>query len=79
MTNSIPFQDDRDTVVIARVLMGDLPRIADDARMSLIQALCSLMTKCWRIDPEQRPTAADCLKSITWMVSNPGLREISPS
>lgn len=77
MTNSIPLQDVSDTAVIARVVMGILPNVTDNARMSLIQELCSLMTKCWSNDPDQRPTAADCRKSIGSMVSDFSLRLVS--
>ncbi|KIO33889.1 hypothetical protein M407DRAFT_49968, partial [Tulasnella calospora MUT 4182] len=65
MTNSIPFQDVRNTTtVIVRLIRGDLPSISNDARMLLIQALCSLMIKCWSIDPKKRPTAEECCKSV---------------
>lgn len=76
MTNSIPFQDVKDFVVIKRVIQGDLPSIAGEARIMMIQALCSLMAKCWSIDPTKRPTAEECRKSITWMASNSMLRSI---
>lgn len=74
MTNSIPFEDVKDAIVIKRVIQGDLPSITNDSRMSLIQALCSLMTACWSIDPTKRPTAMDCSDSIAWMASTTGLR-----
>ncbi|KIO16363.1 hypothetical protein M407DRAFT_86092, partial [Tulasnella calospora MUT 4182] len=70
MTNSIPFHDITvETTVMRRVIQGDLPFISADARMSLIRALCSLVTQCWSFDPNKRPTAEDCRKSISWMVS----------
>ncbi|KIO21835.1 hypothetical protein M407DRAFT_79907, partial [Tulasnella calospora MUT 4182] len=72
MTSFIPFQDVKDAVVIQRVVRGDLPSVSNDARMLLIQALCSLMIKCWSIDPSKRPTAKDCRQSMRWMVSNAG-------
>lgn len=70
MTDTLPFQDVlKDVVVVERVIQGDLPSISDDARGSLIRELCSLMAKCWNIEPSKRPTAIDCRKSIDWMVS----------
>lgn len=75
MTDLIPFQDVRDDVtVIVRVVRGDLPSISSDARMLLIQALCSLVGQCWRIDPSKRPTAEDCRKAMNWMASNPNFQ-----
>ncbi|KIO25600.1 hypothetical protein M407DRAFT_25080 [Tulasnella calospora MUT 4182] len=68
MTNSIPFHDVTvETTVMRRVIQGDLPFISADARMSLIRELCSLVTQCWSFDPNKRPTAEDCRKSISWM------------
>lgn len=70
MTGTIPFHDvAMDITVIKRVIRGDLPLIAKDVRVSVNLALCSLMAKCWSIDPTKRPTAEDCRKSISWMVS----------
>ncbi|KIO23007.1 hypothetical protein M407DRAFT_44639, partial [Tulasnella calospora MUT 4182] len=60
MTNFIPFQDVKDSIVIKRVVRGDLPSISSDARMLLIQSLCTLVKHCWSIDPSGRPTADDC-------------------
>ncbi|KAG8932156.1 hypothetical protein FRC01_000204 [Tulasnella sp. 417] len=68
MTNTIPFHDiKKDAIVIKRVIQGHLPSVTQDARMSLIRALCSLMVKCWNFHPDKRPTAAECRKLISWM------------
>ncbi|KIO23340.1 hypothetical protein M407DRAFT_27185 [Tulasnella calospora MUT 4182] len=68
MTNSIPFQDVRkDSMIIKHVIDGKLPSVTDHARMSLILGLCSLMIKCWNINPRERPTAVDCRKLMSWM------------
>ncbi|KIO23332.1 hypothetical protein M407DRAFT_27180 [Tulasnella calospora MUT 4182] len=68
MTNSIPFHHVRkDSMVIKHVIDGKLPTVTDHTRMSLILRLCSLMIKCWSIDPCGRPTAEDCQRSMEWM------------
>ncbi|KIO19751.1 hypothetical protein M407DRAFT_30607 [Tulasnella calospora MUT 4182] len=68
MTNSIPFQDvSADTLVVERVIRGDLPSIAEETRLSLIQELCSLVTLCWKSIPAERPTADDCQAVVGWM------------
>ncbi|KIO21577.1 hypothetical protein M407DRAFT_80252, partial [Tulasnella calospora MUT 4182] len=60
MTNTIPFHDiKKDAIVINRVVQGHLPPVTEDARMSLIRALCSMMVKCWSINPEKRPNAEE--------------------
>ncbi|KAG8930458.1 hypothetical protein FRC01_002740 [Tulasnella sp. 417] len=68
MTNTIPFHDiKKDAIVIKHVIQGRMPSVTEDARMSLIRALCTLMLQCWSINPEKRPTAEECRKLISWM------------
>ncbi|KAG9042995.1 hypothetical protein FS837_010148 [Tulasnella sp. UAMH 9824] len=67
ITDSIPFQDVKDAMVIKRIAKGDLPSISSDARMLLMQALCSLVEHCWSFDPSRRPTAEECRNAIHWM------------
>ncbi|KAG9041189.1 hypothetical protein FS837_012632 [Tulasnella sp. UAMH 9824] len=67
ITDSIPFQGVKDAIAIKRIVRGDLPSVASDARMLLIQALCSLLGHCWSVDPSKRPTAEDCRKELRWM------------
>lgn len=70
MTENIPFHDvKKDTIVIKRVIQGDLPPITEHARMSLTRDLCSLMSQCWNDNPSQRPTGEECRKLLNWMVS----------
>ncbi|KIO31387.1 hypothetical protein M407DRAFT_219739, partial [Tulasnella calospora MUT 4182] len=64
MTDSIPFQDVKDAVVIKRIVRGDLPSISSDARMVLVQALCTLVGQCWTVDPSKRSRAEFFLKTI---------------
>lgn len=71
MTNSIPFKDvEMDCVVFTRVILGDLPSVSDNARVTVVQALHSLMTDCWSLDPSKRPSAEDCRNSLSQMVSS---------
>lgn len=75
MTNEIPFEDiKRDVAIITCVIQGSLPSITNDARFSPILELCSLMSRCWSIVPNNRPTATECETSIRWMVSNVGFQ-----
>lgn len=71
MTNSIPFQDvKKDSIVVKRVIQGNLPSVSEHARTLLTRALHSLMIKCWSIDPKERPTAETCRSSMDRMASN---------
>ncbi|KAG9018290.1 hypothetical protein FRB90_011620 [Tulasnella sp. 427] len=68
MFGRVPFHDVKaEAVVIWRVMQGDLPCLTDDARMTLIRALCTLMMQCWSLDPDQRPKAVDCVAELSWM------------
>ncbi|KIO17037.1 hypothetical protein M407DRAFT_27306 [Tulasnella calospora MUT 4182] len=68
MTNYIPFEEvNKDSAIIGRVIRGKLPSASDHVRMELVQALYSLMTECWSIDPSKRPSAKDCRSSTNRM------------
>ena len=69
MTNAIPFHEvKKNTIVVNKVIQGNLPVITNHARMSLIQELCALMAECWSINPKKRTTAEECRKTLHWMV-----------
>ncbi|KIO16848.1 hypothetical protein M407DRAFT_85543, partial [Tulasnella calospora MUT 4182] len=77
MTNSLPFQDaSTDVVVVQRVLRGELPSLTENAHLSLIHELCSLMDMCWQNNPTERPTADYCRESIEQMVREPGSKTL---
>ncbi|KAG8915742.1 hypothetical protein FRC01_003521 [Tulasnella sp. 417] len=68
MTGNIPFDDLRaDAAVILRVTQGALPIVATNEHISQVRALCGMMTRCWAMDPEQRPEASECKRSMGWM------------
>ncbi|KAG8912886.1 hypothetical protein FRC01_004844 [Tulasnella sp. 417] len=69
MTGNIPFDDLRaDAAVILRVTQGALPIVASNEHISQVRALCRVMTRCWAMDPAQRPEASECRRSMGWMV-----------
>ncbi|KIO18851.1 hypothetical protein M407DRAFT_83509 [Tulasnella calospora MUT 4182] len=73
MTESLPFEDvTSDIVVVERVLGGKLPSLIDNAHLSLIHELCSLMNMCWKSNPTERPTAISCRESMKQMVRERG-------
>ncbi|KIO32747.1 hypothetical protein M407DRAFT_211381, partial [Tulasnella calospora MUT 4182] len=69
MTGSIPFDElARDAAIVRRVTRGDLPVIANNEQISQVRALCKMMTRCWEMNPEERPAAKECKDLLNWMV-----------
>ncbi|KAG8989909.1 hypothetical protein FRB90_002012 [Tulasnella sp. 427] len=60
ITGSYPFEDiqrpGKVTITIAR---GQMPRIREHSQLSLIGRLCDLMLRCWKLNPEKRPSAKE--------------------
>ncbi|KIO16731.1 hypothetical protein M407DRAFT_48000, partial [Tulasnella calospora MUT 4182] len=60
MTNQVPFPELTSAGAITlRVIQGNVPSIRQDAQLSQITGLCSLMTDCWKFDPKDRPGVAE--------------------
>ncbi|KIO28317.1 hypothetical protein M407DRAFT_71987 [Tulasnella calospora MUT 4182] len=69
MTGNFPFYGENESTVIVRLATGNLPTVGDNQQLSQLQALCSLMTDCWSLDPDRRPTSSSCAEYIRrWMV-----------
>lgn len=69
MTNRVPFEDLKaDVAIMLKVVQGTVPVIQEDAQLSPVKRLCSLMMDCWKFKPEDRPSAAQCCKEVDWMV-----------
>ncbi|KAG9020656.1 hypothetical protein FS837_007990, partial [Tulasnella sp. UAMH 9824] len=74
MTNQLPFPELYSPDIIATmVIEGNVPSAREDAQLSQIVALCSLMKDCWAFNPKDRPTISKCYKEIKWMPSTPPL------
>ncbi|KIO23976.1 hypothetical protein M407DRAFT_26590 [Tulasnella calospora MUT 4182] len=68
MTGSIPFSNvNREPSIILHVIKGNLPIVRDDAQLSHIRTLCSIMTDCWNADLTARPNASECKAVVQWM------------
>lgn len=67
ITGNFPFSEEKDIVIVPRIVRGDIPDVSDNARLQQIKVLCSLMMECWRLDANERPTAIKCQKTISWM------------
>ncbi|KIO16182.1 hypothetical protein M407DRAFT_34180 [Tulasnella calospora MUT 4182] len=68
ITDHYPFEElDSETHVLMRVLGGQLPMIYDHHQLSEIGLLCSMMQRCWKQDPVERPPVTECLKTMKLM------------
>ncbi|KIO26400.1 hypothetical protein M407DRAFT_74553, partial [Tulasnella calospora MUT 4182] len=71
ITDKIPFHELNSEVYITMtVIQRKIPPIGQDAQMSQIVSLCSLMTECWAYNPKSRPSASKCRALVQWMVSH---------
>ncbi|KIO25221.1 hypothetical protein M407DRAFT_75977, partial [Tulasnella calospora MUT 4182] len=70
ITDNYPFPEAKTTKSITiKVIAGLLPSLYDDVQLSQIGTLCSLMARCWKSEPKERPSAAECRRVIQWAVS----------
>ncbi|KIO16728.1 hypothetical protein M407DRAFT_85681, partial [Tulasnella calospora MUT 4182] len=70
MTNKVPFPElNSEGVIVLTVIQGKVPSAHEDAQLSQITRLCSLMTDCWKFDPKDRPSVPQCRNEVAWMVS----------
>lgn len=69
MTGTLPFEDiKREAAVIHEVVKGNLPAVATSEQISQVRVLCAMMTRCWAMDPNDRPTVEDFRSSLGSMV-----------
>ncbi|KIO32381.1 hypothetical protein M407DRAFT_66796, partial [Tulasnella calospora MUT 4182] len=70
MTDNYPFPESKNRGLITiKVIQGQLPEIYDNCRFSQIRELCHVMTRCWRLDPNQRPSSNECCCRLSLIVS----------
>lgn len=75
MTNKVPFPEvNAGGVITLKVVQGEVPSAREDAQLSQITRLCSLMEDCWRFDPKKRPDIARCTNEVKRMVSRMVIR-----
>lgn len=69
MTNKLPFQElNSETAITLRVIQGQVPSAREEAQLSQIARLCTLMTNCWVMNPEERPNVVQCCAEVTLVV-----------
>ncbi|KIO17386.1 hypothetical protein M407DRAFT_32944 [Tulasnella calospora MUT 4182] len=70
VTDNYPFPEAKTNKLITiKVIQGLLPSLYDDGQLSQIGDLCYVMERCWKSEPKQRPSAAECRRSLQWMPS----------
>ncbi|KIO19864.1 hypothetical protein M407DRAFT_30478 [Tulasnella calospora MUT 4182] len=80
MTDQLPFPELNSPDVIATMVVeGNVPSAREDAQLSQIVALSSLMKDCWAFNPMDRPNTSKCYREVKWMPSTPPLGGASGS
>ncbi|KIO18451.1 hypothetical protein M407DRAFT_83902, partial [Tulasnella calospora MUT 4182] len=70
VTDNYPFPEAKtNNLITIKVMAGLLPSLYDDVQLSQIGNLCFVMVRCWKSEPKERPSAAECLRAIQWIVS----------
>ncbi|KAG8984969.1 hypothetical protein FRB90_005019 [Tulasnella sp. 427] len=65
ITGKIPFPDEKNAwAIIPKVVRHQMPALRDDARLSYVISLCSVMTDCWSLDVPKRPSAEQCEREL---------------
>ncbi|KIO23545.1 hypothetical protein M407DRAFT_26997 [Tulasnella calospora MUT 4182] len=68
MTGKLPYDGTSvDYVIIRQIFESPLPQVDGQARLSECLQLWELMTRCWNADSVQRPTAAMCKTTVTYL------------
>ncbi|KIO25867.1 hypothetical protein M407DRAFT_75204, partial [Tulasnella calospora MUT 4182] len=70
MTGELPYeQSSVDYAIIRRIFESPLPQVNGESRLSDCLQAWELMTRCWDVDPQNRPTAKMCKTTIAYLVS----------
>ncbi|KIO28291.1 hypothetical protein M407DRAFT_22500 [Tulasnella calospora MUT 4182] len=70
ITNNYPFPEAKTNgFIIIKVIQGLLPSLYDDDQLSEIGQLCYVMVRCWKPEPKERLSAAECQSALQWIPS----------
>lgn len=68
ITDNYPFPEAKTQQHITiKVVTGQLPSIHKNSQLSQIAPLCHVMDMCWKLDPQDRPSAAGCQRTLRWI------------
>lgn len=80
MTDKLPFPDVySEGPLTLRVLQGKVPLAHEETQLAQVVRLCSLMSDCWKFDPNRRPKAAQCHREMAWLPSTVPIGSKIPS
>lgn len=69
MTDKLPYPELKSEAAITiRVIEGKVPSTSEDEQLSQIARLCALMSDCWILDPQDRPSISRCCDEVKWVV-----------
>ncbi|KAG9022287.1 hypothetical protein FS837_006484 [Tulasnella sp. UAMH 9824] len=68
MTGDLPYQEtSADYAIMAKIFESTLPQVDGTARLSDCLQVWDLMQRCWKVNPQERPTAEMCKTTITYL------------
>ncbi|KAG8981121.1 hypothetical protein FRC05_004021 [Tulasnella sp. 425] len=68
MTGELPYDGTvADYAIIRRIFESPRPQVDGETRLGDCLQVWDLMTRCWALDPEQRPTASMCRTTIAYL------------
>lgn len=68
ITDNYPFPETKSqSIITIKVIKGQLPSIYKDDQLSQVHQLCDVMVRCWKAEPKERPSAADCRRALQWI------------
>ncbi|KIO16074.1 hypothetical protein M407DRAFT_47623, partial [Tulasnella calospora MUT 4182] len=69
MTGELPYGEvTADYAIMRRIFESPLPQVNGESRLGDCLQLWELMTRCWDIDPTERPTSAMCKMTFEYLV-----------
>ncbi|KIO27646.1 hypothetical protein M407DRAFT_72876, partial [Tulasnella calospora MUT 4182] len=72
MTGDVPYEGtSTDYAIIRKIFESPLPEVDGQSRLSDCLHVWDLLTRCWNVDPVQRPTSRMCQTTMTYRVSIP--------
>ncbi|KAG8984224.1 hypothetical protein FRB90_005474, partial [Tulasnella sp. 427] len=78
MTDEVPFEEfNTEHAIMWRVVQGTVPSIHDNSQVGQVVRLCNLMSRCWSLEPENRPNVFQCWNEVNRLPSIPPLTGVS--
>lgn len=70
VTDNCPFHRRRNQNAIPiMVSKRQLPCVYKEEQLSQVHQLCDIMRRCWKGEPAERPSTADCRRALQWIPS----------